>query len=78
VASEISSNVKLALEWVGYWSRAKAVSFEHVQSVEDMHECRKWCPQMNVGAVIDVTDAEMWQALEEFRTIPGSSYRKVA
>jgi len=60
-------NQKIAKEWVGYWSRAKAVRFEHVQSLEDMHECRKWCPFMNVGVVADVTDEEMWAALEEYR-----------
>jgi hypothetical protein len=53
--------------WIGYWAACGACRFENVNSVEDMAEARKWCPQLSNGAAANITDIEMFAALIEWR-----------
>lgn len=55
------------IEWIDYWNRAHMVNVDAIQSVDDMHLARKHCSCMSHGLFYDVTDEEMWAALQRHR-----------
>jgi hypothetical protein len=60
--------------WIGYWAASGSCRFENVNSVEEMTEARKWCPQLN-GAATNISDVEMFAALIEWRAFRAEARR---
>lgn len=61
--------------WIGYWAACGACNFDQVNSLEEMTEARKWCPQISEGAASCVTDIEMFAALIEWRACRAEARR---
>jgi hypothetical protein len=56
-------------EWLEYWSAAHMVNVDQILSVDDMHTARLHCSCMSHGLFWDVTDEEMFAALQRKRNL---------
>lgn len=59
---------KELLGWVGYWDRgSNGPNLHNVHTFADLVACRTYNPCMQGGVVANVSDAEMWNALQQYR-----------
>jgi hypothetical protein len=49
--------------FIRYWTAAKLVAFEQINSVADVAKARRFCAVMRNGVFANVTDAQIWEAL---------------
>ncbi len=50
-------------EWLSYWDRHKMVAIGAIHSLEDVVQARSCCPAMQIGIFANVTNLEIWRAL---------------
>ena len=50
-------------DWLSYWDRHKMVAIGAIHSLEDIAQARAFCPPMQIGIFGNVTDLEIWRAL---------------
>lgn len=50
-------------EWLSYWDRHKMVAIGAIHSLEDVAQARSFCPAMQIGVFANVTNLEIWRAL---------------
>ena len=57
------------INWLVYWNNAKMVAVDEIQAFDQVHEARKYCECMRVGVFNkdDVTDLQIWRALQSMR-----------
>lgn len=56
------------ISWIGYWDRASnGPAICKIHSLSDMKICRTYNPSMQGGLMWNVTDQQMWSALQEYR-----------
>lgn len=55
------------IKWLDYWNKAHMVAVDEIKSLADMRVARSFCSCMGRGIFWDVTDEEMWAALDRFR-----------
>jgi hypothetical protein len=56
------------VNWIGYWDRASlGPNIARVQTFSDLQTCRRFNPAMRNGVMVNVTDAAMWSALQDYR-----------
>jgi hypothetical protein len=53
--------------WISYWTAAKMVSFDEITSFDRVYQARKYCECMRTGVFADVTDLQIWNALQAMR-----------
>ena len=53
--------------WLAYWSNAKMVALDEIRAFDQVHQARKFCECMRVGLFSDVTDLQIWNALQDMR-----------
>ena len=53
--------------WLNYWQNARMVAVENICAYDQVHLARKYCEVMRVGVFSDVTDLQIWNALEDMR-----------
>jgi hypothetical protein len=61
---------KSLVPWGEYWRAAKMVNLEAITSFEAMRDARRWCGCMSMGVMENVTDLQMWRALQFVRPLP--------
>lgn len=55
------------ISWVGYWDRASdGPRIDRVHNLTDLATCRKFNRVMQFGVMTDVTDAQMWDAVQGY------------
>lgn len=54
--------------WLQYWQNARMVSVEAIRAFDQVHLARKYCSCMRAGAFADVSDLDIWRALENMRS----------
>lgn len=57
-----SKNAEI-VKWLNYWTNAKMLNIDAIQSLQQVYEARKYCPFMRVGVFTHVTDGHIWDAL---------------
>ena len=55
--------------WIAYWTNGNAVNFAAITSLADMTEARRWCSVMRRGVFSNVTDDQLWNALQAQRGV---------
>jgi hypothetical protein len=53
--------------WLIYWNNAKMVSLDAITSFDRVFQARKYCECMRVGVFAEVTDLQIWNALQASR-----------
>lgn len=51
--------------WLSYFKAAKMVNFREINSLEDLHQARRFCACMRVGVFANVEDNAIWYVLRE-------------
>jgi hypothetical protein len=54
-------------EWLSYWNDAGMVKVEEIRALGDVFSARKYCKCMRVGVFAEVSDLQIWRALNEMR-----------
>ncbi len=54
--------------WLTYWTNAKMVAFDQINAFDQVHLARKYCQCMRVGVFWNVSDLDIWRALENMRS----------
>ncbi len=52
------------VSWLAYWDSAKMVALDEIRAFDQVHQARKFCECMRVGVFSDVTDLQIWNALQ--------------
>ena len=56
------------VQWLQYWQLAHMVNIDAIQSLQDVHQARRFCPWMSVGVFSpDDSDLQFWRALQWMR-----------
>lgn len=53
--------------WLTYWNNAKMVCLDAITSFDRVFQARKYCECMRVGVFAEVTDLQIWNALQASR-----------
>ena len=53
--------------WLAYWNTAKMVALDEIRAFDQVHQARKFCECMRVGVFSNVTDLQIWNALQDMR-----------
>ena len=53
--------------WLKYWQNASAVNVDAIQSLEHVHQARKFCAVMRCNLFADVSDLDIWRAIIALR-----------
>lgn len=53
--------------WLTCWGNAKMVNLDAIRAFEHVYQARKYCECMRVGVFTDVTDLQIWNALQAKR-----------
>jgi hypothetical protein len=53
--------------WLTYWGNAKMVNLDAIRAFENVFQARKYCECMRIGVFTDVTDLQIWNALQAMR-----------
>ena len=54
-------------EWLAYWQSAKMVDVDQIRAFDQVATARRFCECMRAGVFTDVTDLQIWRALEDMR-----------
>lgn len=55
------------ISWIGYWDRGSdGPRIDRVRSFDDLVNCRRFNRCMNGGVMWNVTDAQMWDAVQAY------------
>lgn len=58
---------KSLVDWIGYWDRASdGPRIDLVRSFDDLAMCRKFNRVMQFGVMWDVTDEQLWEAVQAY------------
>ena len=55
------------IDFLQYWDKAEMVAIDQIRAFDQVYTARKFCACMRQGVFSDVTDLQIWRALERMR-----------
>lgn len=55
-------------DWLTYWQNANMVAVDAICAFDQVHQARRFCSCMRDGVFANVSDLDIWRALENMRS----------
>jgi hypothetical protein len=54
-------------KWLEYWQVSQMVNVDQILAFDQVHQARRFCRCMRTGVFADVSDLQIWRALQNMR-----------